>query len=137
MTMRIWLPSILIVGILGGAESKVKLKRSSNEETDGNMKKYPFSLSSTTTGSTTSNYTTTTTTEAPGGNITVDDGTNIIQQVIANLEKVNEILGKLPDWDTVNRALPPVSSENKTWKAKDYKSSVKKKIDSFKMIRFK
>ena len=134
--MRIWLPSILIIGILGVAESKGKLKRSSNEETDGDMKKYPFSLTSTTTGSTTSNYTTTTT-EAPGGNITADDGANIIQEVIANLEKVNEILGKLPDWDTVNRALPPVSTENKTWKAKDYKSSVKKKIDSFKMIRFK
>ena len=126
---------MIVVGILGVAESKVKVK-SSNEETDGDLKKYPFSLTSTaTTGSTTSIYTTTT--EAPGGNITADNGTNIIQEVIANLEKVNEILAKLPDWDAVNRSLPPVSSENKTWKAKDYKSSAKKKIDSFKMIRFK
>ena len=133
--MKIWLPSLLIVvGILGVAESNVKGK-SSNEETDGDLKKYPFSLTTTaTTDSTTSIYTTT---EAPGGNITANDGTNIIQEVIANLEKVNEILGKLPDWDAVNRSLPPVSSENKTWKAKNYKSSGKKKIDSFKMIRFK
>ena len=136
--MRIWLPSILIiVGILGVTESKVKVK-SSNQETDGDLKKYPFSLTSTTTATTdTTTSINTTKTKAPGGNITADEGTDIIQQVIANLEKVNEILGKLPDWDTVNRSLPPVPSENKTLKAKDYKSSGKKKIDSFKMIRFK
>lgn len=121
-------------------DSKVKVSKSSDTETDEDLKKYPFSLASTTniataiTDSTTSIYSTTT--EATVGNFT-DDGTNILQQVIANLEKVNQILGKLPDWDGANRSLPPVSSENKTWKTKDDKSSVKKKIDSFKMIRFK
>ena len=126
---------LIVIGILCVTESKVKAAKSSNKETDEDLKKYPFSLSSTTADSTTSIYTTSTT-EATPGNFT-DDGTNIIQQVIANLEKVNEILGKLPDWDGANRSLPPVSSENKTWKDKDYKSSGKKKIDSFKMIRFK
>ena len=137
--MRIWpLSSILIVvGILGVADCKVKVK-TIDGETDGDLKKYPFSLTSTTT-TITATTSISTTTEPPvqvGSNS--DDGTNVIQEVIANLEKVNEILGKLPDWDPVNRLLPPVSSGNKTWKAKDYKkSSGKKKIDSFKMIRFK
>ena len=134
--MRIWpLSSILIVvGILGVADCKVKVK-TIDGETDGDLKKYPFSLTSTITATTSIS----TTTEPPvqvGSNS--DDGTNVIQEVIANLEKVNEILGQLPDWDPVNRFLLPVSSGNKTWKAKDYKkSSGKKKIDSFKMIRFK
>lgn len=139
--MRILHPSTLIVvGIVCMTDSKVKVSKSSDTETDEDLKKYPFSLASTTniataiTDSTTSIYSTTT--EATVGNFT-DDGTNILQQVIANLEKVNQILGKLPDWDGANRSLPPVSSENKTWKTKDDKSSVKKKIDSFKMIRFK
>merc|ERR1711934_1064655 len=134
--MRIWPPSIIIaVGILGVADFRVRVKTIEGEM-DGDLKKYPFSLTSTTTTTiaATAIYTTT---ETPAGNNS-DNGTNIIQQVIANLEKVNEILGKLPDWDPVNRLLPPVSSENKTWKAKDYKkSSGGKKIDSFKMIRFK
>ena len=133
--MRMWLPSVLIVvGILDVTKSKVKASKSSDTETDEDLKKYPFSTSTTAISeSTTSIYTTT---EATAGNFT-DDGTNILQQVIANLEKVNEILGKLPDWDGANRSLPPVSSENKTWKAKDDKNIGKKKIDSFKMIRFK
>ena len=136
MAMRNWLSSILIVvGILGVAESKVKVK-SSNEETDGDLKKYPFSLTSTTTATTGSTTSIFTTTEATMGTST-PDGTDIIQQVIANLQKVNEILAKLPDWDAANRSLPPVSSENKTWRAKDYSRSGKKKIDSFKMMRFK
>ena len=134
-----WLPSILIVvGILDVTDSKVKAPKSSDTEADEDLKKYPFSLTSTSTSTAISDSTTSlyTTTEATAGNFT-DDGTNILQQVIANLEKVNEILGKLPDWDGANRSLPPVSSENKTWKAKDDKNIGKKKIDSFKMIRFK
>ena len=144
--MRMWLSSILIVvGILDVTDSKVKASKSSDTEADEDLKKYPFSpdlqppfFTSTSTSTAISDLTTSiyTTTEATAGNFT-DDGTNILQQVIANLEKVNEILGKLPDWDGANRSLPPVSSENKTWKAKDDKNIGKKKIDSFKMIRFK
>ena len=141
--MRMWLPSILIVvGILDVTDSKVNTSKSSDTEADKDLKKYPFSpdlqppFFTTTSTSTAISDSTTSISEATAGNFT-DDGTNILQQVIANLEKVNEILGKLPDWDGANRSLPPVSSENKTWKAKDDKKIGKKKIDSFKMIRFK
>ena len=144
--MKFWLPSlILVLSFFRVTESQLLNVKTSEKETDEDLKKYPFSITSTTTTTTSTTTTTTTTTTQEGkyiiSQILVPDQTasKIIQQVIENLERVNEILGKLPDWDPQNnRLLPPVLSSDKTWKKKSDKIRFnKKKIDSFKMIRFK
>ena len=144
--MKFWLPSlILVLSFFRVTESQLLNVKTSEKETDEELKKYPFSITSTTTTTTSTTTTTTTTTTQEGkyiiSQILVPDQTasKIIQQVIENLERVNEILGKLPDWDPQNnRLLLPVLSSDKTWKKKSDKIHFnKKKIDSFKMIRFK
>lgn len=142
--MKFWLPSlILVLSFFRVTESQLLNVKTSEKETDEDLKKYPFSITSTTTTTTSTTTTTTTTLEGKYiiSQILVPDQTasKIIQQVIENLERVNEILGKLPDWDPQNnRLLPPVLSSDKTRKKKSDKiRSNKKKIDSFKMIRFK
>ena len=144
--MKFWLPSLILVLSffrVTVTESQLLKVKTKEEETDEDLKKYPFSITSTTTTTTSTTTTTTTTQEGKYiiSQILVPDQTasKIIQQVIENLERVNEILGKLPDWDPQNnRLLPPVLSSDKTWKKKSDKIRFnKKKIDSFKMIRFK